>query len=70
MNKFARVIRNPKGAFLALCTTVAASPVFAALDTGTSTELTTAKTDVLAVGALVFAIAIGIVTFKWFKRAL
>lgn len=42
----------------------------AALDTATETELTTAKTDVLAVGALVFSIAIGIVLYKWFKRAL
>jgi hypothetical protein len=42
----------------------------AALDTAVSTELSTAKTDVLAIGALVFGIALGIVLYKWFKRAL
>lgn len=42
----------------------------AALDTTVTTELATAKTDVLALGALVFAIAVGIVLFKWFRRAL
>lgn len=42
----------------------------AALDTAVQTELTNAKTDVLAIGALVFGIAVGIVLYKWFKRAL
>lgn len=46
------------------------SVAHAALDTAVQTELTNAKTDVLAIGALVFAIAVGIVLFKWFKRAL
>lgn len=45
-------------------------PAFAALDTAVATELSTAKADVLAIGALVFAIAVGIVLYKWFKRAL
>lgn len=43
---------------------------FAAVPADVTTELTTAKTDVMAVGALVFAIAIGIILFKWFRRAL
>jgi hypothetical protein len=43
---------------------------FAAIDSSVTSELATAKTDVLALGALVFAIAIGIVLYKWFKRAL
>ena len=54
----------------ATAATLGSSLALAALDTATSTELTTAKTDVLAVGALVFSIAIGIVLYKWFKRAL
>lgn len=55
---------------IALTSMVVASGAFAALDAAVSAELTTAKTDVLVVGGLVFAIAIGIVLFKWFKRAL
>jgi hypothetical protein len=42
----------------------------AAIDTAVSTELATAKTDVLALGALVFAIFVSIALYKWFKRAL
>lgn len=57
-------------AFTAVLASMFAPLAQAALDTATSTELTTAKTDVLAVGALVFSIAIGIVLYKWFKRAL
>lgn len=46
------------------------SMAHAALDTAVATELASAKTDVLAIGALVFGIAVGIVLYKWFKRAL
>lgn len=45
-------------------------PAFAAIDTATSTELSTAKADVLLIGALVFGIAIAVALYKWFKRAL
>lgn len=54
----------------AIAATIASTPALAALDTAVETELTTAKTDVLALGALVFGIAVGIVLYKWFKRAL
>jgi len=42
----------------------------AALDTAVATELATAKTDILEIGAIVFGIAVAIVLYKWFKRAL
>jgi hypothetical protein len=35
-----------------------------------SSTISGAKTDVMAVGALVFAVAVAIVLFKWFRRAL
>lgn len=54
------------GSLLALGTALS----HAALDAAVTTELTTAKADILAIGALVFAVAVGIVLFKWFKRAL
>lgn len=44
--------------------------VFAAVPEAVSAELTTAKADVMTIGGLVFAIAIGVVLFKWFKRSL
>ena len=47
-----------------------AGPAFAAIDAAVSTELAAAKVDALALGALDFGIAIGIVLYKWFKRAL
>lgn len=49
---------------------VAGAEVFAAVPESVSTELTTAKADVMTIGGLVFAIAIGVVLFKWFKRSL
>jgi len=42
----------------------------AALDAGVTLALSDAKTDVGVVGLAVFVIAIAIVLFKWFKRAL
>lgn len=42
----------------------------AALDTVVSTELATAKTDIITLGGIVFGIAVAIVLYKWFKRAL
>lgn len=42
----------------------------AALDTAVATELATAKTDILEIGGIVFGIAVAIVLYKWFKRAL
>lgn len=49
---------------------VAAGNAMAAVPEGVTTELTTAKTDVGTIGVAVFAIAVAIVIFKWFKRAL
>ncbi|MDO9357827.1 MAG: major capsid protein [Polaromonas sp.] len=43
---------------------------YAALDTDVATELAAAKTDILEIGAIVFGIAVAIVLYKWFKRAL
>ncbi len=56
----------------ALLVSLAAAPsmVMAAVPVAVSTELTEAKADVLVIGGLVFVVAIGIVLFKWFKRAL
>lgn len=48
----------------------AASPSFAALSTEVTTAMTDAKTDVLALGALAFAIVVAIAVYKWFRRAL
>ncbi|NJM43619.1 MAG: hypothetical protein HC858_05890 [Brachymonas sp.] len=42
----------------------------AAIDTATTTVLTDAKADVLTLGALVFAIVVAIMIYKWFRRAL
>lgn len=42
----------------------------AEVPTSVTTELTGAKTDVGTIGAAVFAIAVAIVLFKWFRRAL
>lgn len=48
----------------------AAGSALAAVPTEVTTELTAAKTDVMTIGAAVFAIAVGIVLFKWFRRSL
>lgn len=42
----------------------------AAIDAGVTTALSDASTDVKVVGLAVFVIAIAIVLYKWFKRAL
>ncbi|MDP2818316.1 MAG: major capsid protein [Polaromonas sp.] len=42
----------------------------AALDTAVTTELTTARADIITIGGIVFGIAVAIVLYKWFKRAL
>ena len=49
---------------------LAAAPSFAALATEVTTAIGDAKTDVLALGALVFGIMIAIGIYKWFRRAL
>jgi len=47
-----------------------AGNALAAVPSEVTTELTAAKTDVMTIGAAVFAIAVGIVLFKWFRRSL
>lgn len=42
----------------------------AALDTGTSAAMASAKTDTTELAGLSFAIVLGIAVFKWFRRAL
>jgi hypothetical protein len=42
----------------------------AALDTTVTTAIGDAKTDVLALGALVFGIAVAVKAYKWLRRAL
>jgi len=42
----------------------------AALDTSVTTAIGDAKTDVLALGALVFGIAVAVKIYKWLRRAL
>jgi hypothetical protein len=61
--------RNAKSAGLAAAA-MYYGVAHAALDTAVSTELSNANTDVKAIGALVFGIAVAIVLYKWFKRAL
>lgn len=65
-----KTLKNYVAASMALIASMFAGVANAALDTTVATELATAKVDVLAIGALVFAIAVGIVLYKWFKRAL
>jgi hypothetical protein len=43
---------------------------YAAVPAAVQTELDTAKVDVMTIGGTVFAIAVGIILFKWFKRSL
>ena len=43
---------------------------FAAVDAGVSTALSEAATDVGTVGLAVFMVIIGIMAYKWFRRAL
>lgn len=42
----------------------------AALDTATQTKMTDAETNTALIAAAAFSIALGIVVFKWFRRAL
>lgn len=65
----ARANRYAKAA-VATVVAVATAAANAALDTAVATELATAKTDILEIGAIVFGIAVAIVLYKWFKRAL
>lgn len=44
--------------------------VYAAVPTAVSDELATAKTDAVAVAALVIAIVVAIAAFKYMKRAM
>lgn len=63
------VLKNNLMAVLAMMA-MAMTQAHAALDTAVATELATAKTDILEIGAIVFGIAVAIVLYKWFKRAL
>jgi len=65
MRSISKIRTSLSGALL-----LAGTSAFAAVPEAVTTEITGAKTDVMAVGALVFAVAVGIVVFKWFKRAL
>ena len=57
-------------AMVALAMGSVAQVAHAALDTAVTTELAAAKTDIITLGGIVFAIAVSIVLYKWFKRAL
>ena len=65
----ARASRFAKAAVAAVVATATAA-ANAALDTAVTTEISTAKADVITLGGLVFGIAVAIVLYKWFKRAL
>jgi len=74
MNKVFRLVprraASRVAAIVAGASALLGSAAHAALDAGVTTEITTAGTDVRALGVLVFGIAVGIVLYKWFKRAL
>lgn len=75
MNKFAIVSFRPSvsqyaKAAVAAVVAVGTAAAHAALDAAVSTEIATAKTDIITLGGLVFGIAVAIVLYKWFKRAL
>jgi small-conductance mechanosensitive channel len=57
-------------ALFAMIAAMSMQVAHAALDTAVATEIATAKTDVITLGGLVFGIAVAIVLYKWFKRAL
>lgn len=48
----------------------ASNVAHAALDSAVVTELGTSKTDILALGAIVFGIAVALKLYKWLKAAL
>ena len=62
----AQALRNIVGASLF----VAAGTVLAAVPETVTTELTAASVDTKTIAGLAFAIALGIVVFKYFRRAL
>lgn len=62
----AQALRNTVGASLF----VAAGTVLAAVPETVTTELTAASVDTKTIAGLAFAIALGIVVFKYFRRAL
>jgi hypothetical protein len=67
------MIKQMKLALFAMFAALAAlaAPVAqAAVDAGVTTALSDAKTDVGVIGLAVFVIAVAIVLYKWFKRAL
>lgn len=66
------VSRHMQAAKAAVFTVVAlgTAAANAAIDAAVTTELAAAKTDVLTIGGIVFGIAVAIVLYKWFKRAL
>jgi len=60
---------------LALASALVSSAVFAQAATGVDvsasvTEITNMKTAVLAIGAAVFVVALGVKLYKWIKSAL
>lgn len=57
-------------AMFAFLAALAAPMAQAAVDAGVTTALSDAKTDVAIIGLAVFVIAVAIVLYKWFKRAL
>jgi Inovirus Coat protein B len=60
--KMARIAAIPVALFSA--------GAFATLDAGVTTAMADAKADILALGAIVFGIAVAIMVYKWLKRAL
>lgn len=62
----AQALRNTVGASLF----VVAGTVLAAVPETVTTELTAASVDTKTIAGLAFAIALGIVVFKYFRRAL
>lgn len=49
---------------------IAAGSVLAAVPESVSTELTAASADTKTIAGMAFAIAVGIIVFKYFRRAL
>lgn len=66
MNQRFAVLRSPRAAIAAALLTLATASQ-AAFDV---TAITSANTDLAAVGAAVFAVHVGIKLFKWARRAL
>lgn len=63
------IVNRWMGAFFALLFGTMGT-AHAALDAAVITDLATSRTDVVALGLLVFTIAVGIKLYKWLRRAL